>query len=124
MICISNDKLSLMITYEEPLLNRAISEAEPIVIFACYSSSEHITALQPIELVREMRASRYIKGRLKHAGVTYEALALRLYEQDWAETKASAANKLSRGTFSAAFFLAALSAIEAEIVRPGDIQDG
>jgi len=105
MICISNYKLSLMITYEEPLLNRAISEAEPIVIFAYYSWPEQMMSLKRIESFWEMRASRYIKGRPEHAGVTYEALAVRLYEQDWAETKASIANKLSRGTFSASFFL-------------------
>jgi hypothetical protein len=33
------------------------------------------------------------------------------------ETEASIANKISRGTFSATFLLAALIAIEAEIVR-------
>ena len=33
------------------------------------------------------------------------------------ETEASIANKISRGTFSATFLLAALKAIEADVVR-------
>jgi hypothetical protein len=37
------------------------------------------------------------------------------------ETKASVTNKLARGTFSAPFFLAALVAIGAEVVRLEDI---
>jgi hypothetical protein len=37
------------------------------------------------------------------------------------ETKASIANKLSRGTHPTAFFLAALVAIGAEVVRLEDI---
>jgi hypothetical protein len=48
---------------------------------------------------------------LKRADVTYEALAERLKEQGFEETKASIANKLTRATMSAHFFLASLAAI-------------
>lgn len=58
------------------------------------------------------RAKRLIKAELKRADVTYEELARRLREHHCLnETKVSVANKLSRGTFSAAFFLAAMTAI-------------
>ena len=43
--------------------------------------------------------------------MTYEALAERLKEQGFEETKASIANKLTRATMSAHFFLASLAAI-------------
>jgi 2-hydroxychromene-2-carboxylate isomerase len=68
------------------------------------------------------RASRHIKAELKRAGLTYDELAERLRKHGYKdETKASIANKLSRGTFPAPFFLAALVAMGAEIVRLEDI---
>jgi hypothetical protein len=45
------------------------------------------------------------KGELKRADVTYEELARSLNEKGWEETKASIANKLSRGAFTATFGL-------------------
>ena len=59
----------------------------------------------------EERAARFLKAELKRANVTYEELAERLKKHGQSETKASIANKLSRGTFSAVFFLATLAAI-------------
>lgn len=61
------------------------------------------------------------KAELKRADVTYEELATRLEEKGMRETKASIASKLSRGTFSATFFLATLVAVGVENVRLGDI---
>jgi hypothetical protein len=63
------------------------------------------------------RASRFLKAELKRADVTYEELAKRLNAKGWTETKASIANKLSRGTFTATFFLASLSALEISLVN-------
>jgi Domain of unknown function (DUF6471) len=64
------------------------------------------------------RAKRLIKAELKRADVTYEELARRLREYHClSETKVSVANKLSRGTFSTAFFLAAMKAIGRESVN-------
>jgi hypothetical protein len=65
----------------------------------------------------EDRAKRYLKAELKRADVGYRELAERLKKHGMQETEASIANKISRGTFSATFLLAALIAIEAEIVR-------
>jgi len=67
------------------------------------------------------RASRHLKAELKRAGLTYEDLAERLKKHGFAETRASIANKLARGTFPAPFFLAALVAMGAENVRLEDI---
>ena len=54
------------------------------------------------------RAKRFIKAELKRADVTYEQLAERLNRAGFSETKASIANKISRGTFSGAFLLASV----------------
>ena len=67
------------------------------------------------------RASRHLKAELKRAGLTYEDLAERLKKHGFAETRASIANKLARGTFPSPFFLAALVAMGAETVRLEDI---
>jgi hypothetical protein len=65
----------------------------------------------------EERAKRFLKAELARADVGYRELAERLKKHGMKETEASIANKISRGTFSATFLLAALIAVEAEIVR-------
>lgn len=68
------------------------------------------------------RSKRFLKAELKRADVTYEELAHRLREHHGLnETKVSVANKLSRGTFSASFFLAVMKAIGKEQVNIADI---
>ena len=67
------------------------------------------------------RASRHLKAELKRAGLTYEELAERLKKHGMKETEASVANKVSRGTFPATFFLASLVAIGCEAVTLEDI---
>lgn len=67
------------------------------------------------------RASRFLKAELKRAAVDYEELAVRLTEAGMPETKASIANKLSRGTFQAAFLLASLKAIGCASMRLEDV---
>jgi hypothetical protein len=63
------------------------------------------------------RAARHLKAELKRADVTYEALAERLKEHGFEETKASVASKLSRATMSAHFFLASLAVIGRDEVK-------
>ena len=46
-------------------------------------------------------AKRFFKAELRRADVTYDNLADRLSKMGLSETKASIANKVSRGTFSA-----------------------
>jgi len=67
------------------------------------------------------RAKNYLKAELKRRNVTHEQLADLLKKQGVKETKPSIASKLSRGTFSAGFFLASLKAIGAETVRIDDV---
>ena len=67
------------------------------------------------------RTKRFLKAELKRAGVTYDDLAERLSKVGLSETKASIANKISRGTFSAAFLLASLKAIGCQNVRVEDL---
>jgi hypothetical protein len=67
------------------------------------------------------RASRFLKAELKRANVTQDQLARRLTQMGLPETKASIANKLSRGSFSAVFFLAALKAIGRQSISLNDL---
>jgi hypothetical protein len=67
------------------------------------------------------RAARFLKGELKKADMTYEDLAKRLKKHGLTETKISIASKLSRGTFAATFFLAALAAMELQGLNLEDI---
>ncbi len=69
----------------------------------------------------EDRARRFLKAELKRANVGYQELAERLKKHGLSETEASIASKLSRGTFAATFFLAALVALEVEGIRLEDI---
>jgi hypothetical protein len=55
-----------------------------------------------------------LKSKPKESEVTYVELAKRLKKHDFAETEASITNRLKRETFSAAFFLACLAAVELE----------
>ena len=73
------------------------------------------------ELSWEERAKRYLKAEMKKADVGYRELADLLKKHGLVETEASIANKLSRGTFAATFFLATLAALEVQGVRLEDI---
>lgn len=67
------------------------------------------------------RASRYLKAELKRQGVTYDDLAARLNAIGFQETKASISNKISRGAFTAAFFLASLTVAGVQTLRVDDV---
>jgi 3-mercaptopyruvate sulfurtransferase SseA len=71
------------------------------------------------ELVERMK--RFVKAELKRADVTYEELAAKLREMGHNETTSSVANKLSRGTFPATFFVAVMRAIGREQVDLADV---
>ncbi len=60
--------------------------------------------------------SRLLKAEIARAGFTYKQLALRLDKMGVAETEASIRNKLSRGTFSAAFFAQCIRAMGGGVV--------
>jgi hypothetical protein len=71
------------------------------------------------ELIERMK--RFVKAELKRADVTYEELARRLRDMGHNETKVSVANKLSRGTFPATFFVIVMRAIGREQVDLADV---
>jgi hypothetical protein len=73
------------------------------------------------EADRADRISRFLKAELKRHKVSYDELARRLNKAGARETKASIANKLSRGQFSAIFFVDTLRAIGIEKVDLEDI---
>jgi Domain of unknown function (DUF6471) len=67
------------------------------------------------------RARRFLRAEIKRAEISYAELAQRLKEHGLEETEASIANKLSRGTFAAVFFLATMKAIGRQTVNLEDV---
>lgn len=63
------------------------------------------------------RAKGLLKAELKRRNVGYRELAEKLTAQGTPETERNLANKISRGGFTAAFFLQCFSAIGAHTVR-------
>lgn len=61
-----------------------------------------------------------LKAELKRKGIGYRELAERLTAMGTPETDRNIANKISRGGFTAAFFLQCLSAIGCSTVRIGE----
>ncbi|MFO1080357.1 MAG: DUF6471 domain-containing protein [Reyranellaceae bacterium] len=62
-------------------------------------------------------AKALLKAELKRRGVSYRQLAEKLTDMGTPETERNIANKLSRGGFTAAFFLQCLAAIGCENLR-------
>lgn len=68
------------------------------------------------------RVSSYLKERIKRQGLTYSDLARLLKRHGFPdETTDSLKQKMTRGTFSAAFFLAAAAALGESEVRLRDV---
>jgi len=83
--------------------------------------AELSTAITKLTQSWEDRARLFLKAEIKRANITYEELATRLKSHGVTENAASIANKLARGTFAAAFFLACLAALELDGIRLDDI---
>lgn len=74
--------------------------------------------LMPSDLPQfQTMAKNLLKAELKRRGVGYQHLVDRLAEVGVQETERNIANKLSRGRFSAAFFLQCLSVIGCKTIR-------
>lgn len=71
----------------------------------------------PIEGVKGI-----LKSELKRRGMTYADLVVKLAEHGVVENEANLRNKISRGSFTAAFFVQCLIAIGCTFVqiKPGD----
>jgi len=65
----------------------------------------------------EAKAANLLKAELKRKGVTYAQLVEKLAEIGVDEKEANVKNKLSRGKFTAAFFLQCLEAIGSQQLR-------
>ena len=65
----------------------------------------------------QARAKNLLKAELKRKGVSYAQLVERLAPIGVEETERNIANKISRGGFTAVFFLQCLEAIGAEELR-------
>jgi hypothetical protein len=59
----------------------------------------------------EEQAKNILKAELKRRGVTYAQLADKLSEVGAKETERNLANKISRGSFTAAFFMMCMDAL-------------
>ena len=64
----------------------------------------------------EDRAKNILKAELKRRGVTYKQLAELLGQKGAKENERNLANKISRGSFTAAFFMMCMDAIGARSV--------
>jgi hypothetical protein len=65
----------------------------------------------------QARVKGLLKAELKKKGVGYRDLAEKLTAMGIAESEANIANKISRGGFTAVFFVQCLVAIGAHVVR-------
>jgi hypothetical protein len=70
--------------------------------------------------MQDRLAKRLLRAEMVRAGVTYDELVRRLARRGQAGSSASLRNKLSRGTFTADFFLQCLLALEVKNLRLGD----
>ncbi len=68
----------------------------------------------PVTQEWETKAKNLLKAELKRRGITYAQLAELLAALDVHETERNLNNKISRGGFTAAFFLQCLTAIGLE----------
>ena len=67
----------------------------------------------------ELMAANLLKAELKRKGVTYAQLVEKLAAMGIDEKEVNVRNKLSRGKFTAAFFLQCLNAIGISDLRLG-----
>lgn len=65
----------------------------------------------------EAKAANLLKSELKRKGVTYAQLVEKLGEIGVDEKEVNVRNKLSRGKFTAAFFIQCLTAIGSSSLR-------
>lgn len=66
------------------------------------------------------RVKNILKAELKRKGLSYRDLAEKLTASGIPETERNLANKIARGTFTAAFFIQCLDAIGVSSLRLSD----
>lgn len=75
---------------------------------------------KPLTQEYEGKAKNLLKGELKRRGVGYRELAEKLTAMGVPETERNLANKISRGGFTAAFFVQCLEAIGSRTLTLAD----
>ena len=83
-----------------------ISGADPMVAKA-----------HPVNAEYETKAKNLLKAELRRRALTYAQLAARLTAMGFPENERNLSNKISRGGFSAAFFIQCLEAIGVRALR-------
>jgi hypothetical protein len=73
--------------------------------------------MNPPDQERQDRVKAVLKAELVRRNISYRDLADRLSAIGVRENERNIANKLSRGTFTAAFFIACLDAIDCRVLR-------
>lgn len=68
---------------------------------------------EPVSALYAEQAKNILKSELKRRGLTYADLAERLTEKGARESERNIANKISRGSFTAAFFIMCMDVIGA-----------
>lgn len=64
-----------------------------------------------------VEARRILQTELARKGLTYKGLVLLLEDIGVEESEKSVANRIARGTFSFAFFLQCMKALEVKVVQ-------
>jgi len=67
----------------------------------------------PLNVEFEQRAKNLLKSELKRRGITYAELAQKLQRRGVSENERNLTNKISRGSFTTAFFLLCMDTIGA-----------
>lgn len=70
--------------------------------------------------IRDGRAKLILRGEMARRGISYDDLVERLAATDVKETNAGLRNKISRGSFTADFFLQSLAAMGVTSLRLDD----
>ena len=103
------------------IIRTAEALPQPLPPVMQHSRKARSMALATLRRLQARRQKLPLKAELARADVSYRELAERLKKHDMKESEASVANKISRGTFPATFFLAALVATGCASVTLEDI---
>lgn len=74
-------------------------------------------AIESVTVPYENKAKNILKSELKRRGITYAQLAEKLKAKGANENERNLANKISRGSFTAAFFMMCMDVIGANSVN-------
>lgn len=77
----------------------------------------HSSTMNPPDEKWQERAKGVLKAELARRGITYKDLAERLRAIGVKDNAANIANKVSRGTFTTAFFFQVMDAIDCRVLR-------